>query len=473
GGLGWSCRMLITLASWLAGGAWVGPRVPVHPLPFLVAGVSPQASGRKKRGVSLLAAPSKAAAKPRKGEAQRERMVKALAELLQRSRPPPARPSPPPDASPTQATRTPPEQDPGPSEATSPSPSSPPRGQSHDPMVPHRPRGRPRGSFKKKPGAPRRGAKAPGAAPAPPRKSQQRAPGASPSSREKGPGRGQKKLPLLLKFVSKAKLLKSGRVALARARLKPPVGRKRGSKRTKSGSPRRRDVSLGGSPTPPAPPPEQPPHVAPAEPASPTQARWKRRRRAQRPAQREGAGEERTVSLPCPAQAEEESAAPASIAQSTRAQCLKRGRGRPPLTPSQRAERVAAAQREGAGAAGEEPPGHKATFLKNIRQFIMPVHLPAPPDTELIKMEDVDAPGVVRKVAIRRVASLASHESEEEEGSGCEAEEQGAAAPTREEAAPALQPAPLSGMDKVYSLLTRAKVQLFKIDQQQLLRLAP
>ncbi|EMP29869.1 Histone-lysine N-methyltransferase MLL4 [Chelonia mydas] len=94
-------------------------------------------------------------------------------------------------------------------------------------------------------------------------------------------------------------------------------------------------------------------------------------------------------------------------------------------------------------------------------------------DTELIKMEDVDAPGVVRKVAIRRVASLASHESEEEEGSGCEAEEQGAAAPTRKEAAPAAQPAQLSGMDKVYSLLTRAKVQLFKIDQQQLLRLAP
>ncbi|XP_029768980.1 LOW QUALITY PROTEIN: histone-lysine N-methyltransferase 2B [Terrapene carolina triunguis] len=626
-------------------------------------------------------------------------MVKALAELLQRSRPPLARP--PPGASPTQSTRMPSEQDPGPSEAMppSPSPSSPPRGQSHDPMVPHRPRGRPRGSFKKKPGAPQRGAKAPGTAPAPPRKSQGPASGASPSSRRKGPGRGRKKLPLLLKFVSKAKRLKSGRVALARARLKPPVGRKRGSKRRKSSPPRRRDVLPEDSPTLPAPPPEQPPHEAPAEPASPTQARWKRRRRARRPARREGAVKERPASPPCPAQAEEESTAPASIAQSTRAQCLKRGRGRPPLTPSQRAERVAAAQREGAGMVGEEPPGHKATFLKNIRQFIMPVvsarscrlirpprrfmdepprraprakapemggpprgeppvpqqapgqevapgqpprspdehpsplsspppspglsppasplptlpgkrrsilreptfrwtslstspplppeagkslfqlppeephlfppgpllapspparrppllrapqftpseahlkiyesltvsaeeqepvclseagkdpplspvprpeppsphyepvmtrsgkrllgrtnhltlplfgeppqHLPGPPDMELIKMEDVDVPGVVRKVAIRRMASLASHESEEEEGSGCEAEEQGATAPTREEAAPAAQPAQLSGMDKVYSLLTRAKVQLFKIDQQQLLRLAP
>ncbi|XP_034612311.1 histone-lysine N-methyltransferase 2B isoform X2 [Trachemys scripta elegans] len=400
-------------------------------------------------------------------------MVKALAELLQRSRPPLART--PLGASPTQATRTPPEQDPGPSEAMPPSPSSssPSREQSHDPMVSHRPRGRPRGSFKKKPGAPQRGAKAPGTAPAPPRKSRGLASGASPSSRRKGPGRGRKKLPLLLKFVSKAKRLKSGRVALARAGLKPPVGRKRGSKRRKSSPPRRRDVLLGDSPTLPAPPPEQLPHEAPAEPASPTQARWKRRRRARRPARREVAVEERPASPLCPAQAEEESAAPASIAQSTRAQCLKRGRGRPPLTPSQRAERVAAAQREGAGMVGEEPPGHKATFLKNIRQFIMPVHLPGPPDTELIKMEDVDVPGVVRKVAIRRVASLASHESEEEEGSGCEAEEQVAAAPTQEEAAPAAQPAQLSGMDKVYSLLTRAKVQLFKIDQQQLLRLAP
>uniref|UniRef100_A0A8C3F1C6 [histone H3]-lysine(4) N-methyltransferase n=1 Tax=Chrysemys picta bellii TaxID=8478 RepID=A0A8C3F1C6_CHRPI len=546
-------------------------------------------------------------------------MVKALAELLQRSRPPLARP--PLGANPTQATRTPPEQDPGPSEAMPPSPSSssPSRGQSHDPMVPHRPRGRPRGSFKKKPGAPQRGAKAPGTAPAPPRKSRGLASGASPSSRRKGPGRGRKKLPLLLKFVSKAKRLKSGRVALARAGLKPPVGRKRGSKRRKSSPPRRRDVLPGDSPTPPAPPPEQLPHEAPAEPASPTQARWKRRRRARRPARREVAVEERPASPLCPAQAEEESAAPASIAQSTRAQCLKRGRGRPPLTPSQRAERVAAAQREGAGTVGEEPPGHKATFLKNIRQFIMPVvsarscrlirpprrfmdepppttpgqevgpgqpprspdeypsplsspppspglsppasplptllgkrrsilreptfrwtslstspplppeagkslfrlppeephlfppgpllapspparrppllrapqftpseahlkiyesltvsaeeqepppsphyepvmtrsgkrllgrtnhltlplfgespqHLPGPPDTELIKMEDVDVPGVVP---------------------------------------PAAQPAQLSGMDKVYSLLTRAKVQLFKIDQQQLLRLAP
>ncbi|CAM4697069.1 histone-lysine N-methyltransferase 2B [Caretta caretta] len=710
-GLGWSLRRLRGL---LGGGSseeepeefqGFPPDEPVSQSSLRTVlrsqrGMSPQASSRKKRGVSLLAAPSKVLAKPRKGEAQRERMVKALAELLQRSRPPLARPSLPPGASPVQTTRTPPEQDPGPSEVKphSPSPSSPPRGQSQDPMVPHRPRGRPRGSFKKKPGAPRRGAKAPVAAPAPPRKSQQPAPASRPSSGGKGPGRGRKKLPLLLKFVSKAKRLKSGRVALARARLKPPMGRKQGSKRTKSSPPKRRDVSPGGSPTSPAPPKEQRPHEAPAEPASPTQARWKRRRRLQLPAQGEGAGEERPVSPPCPAQAEEESAAPASIAQSTRAQCLKRGRGRPPLTPSQRAERVAAAQREGAGAAGEEPPGHKATFLKNIRQFIMPVvsarscrlirpprrfmdepprraprakvpeagellrreppvpeqapgqevvpgqpprspdeypsplsssppspglsppasplptlpgkrrsilreptfrwtslstspplppeagkslfrlppeeshifppgpllapspparrlpllrapqftpseahlkiyesltvsaeesepmclseagkdpplspvprpeppsphyepvvtrsgkrllgrtnhltlplfgeppqHLPAPPDTELIKMEDVDAPGVVRKVAIRRVASLASHESEEE-GSGCEAEEQGAAAPTREEAAPAAQPAQLSGMDKVYSLLTRAKVQLFKIDQQQLLRLAP
>ncbi|XP_074837483.1 histone-lysine N-methyltransferase 2B [Carettochelys insculpta] len=676
-GLGWSLRRLRGL---LGGGSseeepeeFLGfpAEEPVSQSSLRAAlrsqrGALPQSGGRKKPEAARPATPSKALARPRKGEAQRERMVKALAELLQKSRPPPARPSPPPGTSPTQANRTAPEQDPGPSEATlpSPSPSSPPRGQSQDPAMPHRPRGRPRGSFKKKPGATRRGPPDSHGSLAPPRRRQQPAPGASSNSQGRGPGPGRKKLPLLLKFVSKAKRLTSGRAALARARLKPPVGRKRGRRRRKSSPPRRRrGASPGGSPSPPAPSPEE----LPAQPASPSQARWKRRRRAPGPAQAEGAKEER-LEPPPPAQVEEEPSAPASIAQSTRAQCLKRGRGRPPLTPSQRAERVAAAQREGAG---EEPPGHKATFLKNIRQFIMPVvsarscrlirpprrfldepprrvprakapgaggppcaeppappqaplqvpaqplcspteppspppsplpskrrsilreptfrwtslsaspplppetgkslfrlppeepppparrppllrapqftpseahlkiyesltvpaeepesaglseagkepplspvarpeppsphyepvvtrsgkrllgrtnHLtlplfgappqraPAPPDTELIKMEDVDAPGVVRKVAIRRVASLAGQESEGEEGSEREAEEQGAAVTTREAAVPAVLPVRLSGMDKVYSLLTRAKVQLFKIDQQQLLRLAP
>uniref|UniRef100_A0A8C8VJV7 [histone H3]-lysine(4) N-methyltransferase n=1 Tax=Pelusios castaneus TaxID=367368 RepID=A0A8C8VJV7_9SAUR len=639
-------------------------------------------------------------------------MVKALAELLQRSRSPPARPSPPPGASPMQATKTPPEQaepDPGPPEAVPPclSPSSPPRGQSHDPTAPHRPRGRPRGSFKK-PGAPRRGAKTPSSALVPPRKSQQPAPGVSLSPGAKGPGHARQKLPLLLKFVSKAKRLKSGRVALARARLKPPASRKGGRKKRNSSPQRRKkDPMVGGPPASPPPPPEQPPSEGPAKLTSPAQARWKRRRRAPQLAQEKGTGEERPVSPPCPAQGEEVVAAPASIAQSTRAQCLKRGRGRPPLTPSQRAERVAAAQREGAGSLGEEPPGHKPTFLKNIRQFIMPVvsarscrlirpprrfideppqrlpqtkppeargptpteasvppqvpslegvptqpprsptgdpsplssppaspglsppasplislpgkrrsilreptfrwtslsalapsspeagkplfrlppeespflspgtlpagqpppapspparrppllrapqftpseahlkiyesltvpaeelepvcqgetgkepppppvprpeppsphyepvvtrsgkrllgrtnHLTLPlfgeppraaPDMELIKMEDVDAPGVVRKVAIRRVAPREAEGEESsghegEESSGQDGEEQRVTVPAREEMALAVQPAQLSGMDKVYSLLTRAKVQLFKIDQQQLLKLAP
>lgn len=187
------------------------------------------------------------------------------------------------------------------------SPERPPRARSQ-PGTPQRPRGRPRGSFKKKPETP----------PVPAKKSQ------APRGRRDQPS-GRRKLPLLLKFVSKAKRLKPGQAALARARRQPSSTRRSTPKRYRPA---------------PAPAPEDTEEAA---------APGKRRR--------QGRGE--------PEKEREVSPDPPSIAQSTRAQCLKRGRGRPPLTPTQRAER---------GVPGaEDPPGHKTTFLKNIRQFIMPV----------------------------------------------------------------------------------------------------
>uniref|UniRef100_A0A8D0GL57 Uncharacterized protein n=1 Tax=Sphenodon punctatus TaxID=8508 RepID=A0A8D0GL57_SPHPU len=85
-------------------------------------------------------------------------------------------------------------------------------------------------------------------------------------------------------------------------------------------------------------------------------------------------------------------------------------------------------------------------------------------------MEDVDSPGVVHKVAIRRVVSQPSCKLEVESSEG------EPASPCSEELLPKkteLVVPQLSGMDKVYSLLTRAKVQLYKIDQQKQLKSSP
>lgn len=93
---------------------------------------------------------------------------------------------------------------------------------------------------------------------------------------------------------------------------------------------------------------------------------------------------------------------------------------------------------------------------------------------ELITMEDVNSPGVVHKVAIRRVVPP----SVQEEAADSSESEVEPASPCSEELRPPLEePKPitvhLSNMDKVYSLLTRAKVQLFKIDQQKQFKLSP
>ncbi|XP_063168426.1 histone-lysine N-methyltransferase 2B isoform X1 [Candoia aspera] len=98
---------------------------------------------------------------------------------------------------------------------------------------------------------------------------------------------------------------------------------------------------------------------------------------------------------------------------------------------------------------------------------------------ELITMEDVNSPGVVHKVAIRRVLppSVQVQEQEEEAAESSESEAEPASL-SSEEVKPSL-PQPksivtsLSSMDKVYSLLTRAKVQLYKIDQQKQFKFIP
>ncbi|KYO24647.1 histone-lysine N-methyltransferase 2B-like [Alligator mississippiensis] len=139
-------------------------------------GTSPKPRARKKRP----------APECRKAEAQHQRVARALANLLQQS---PAH------------------------EPPTLSPERPPRARSQ-PGTPQRPRGRPRGSFKKKPETP----------PAPAKKSQ------APRGRRDQPS-GRRKLPLLLKFVSKAKRLKPGQAALARARRQPSSTRRSTPKR--------------------------------------------------------------------------------------------------------------------------------------------------------------------------------------------------------------------------------------------------
>lgn len=98
---------------------------------------------------------------------------------------------------------------------------------------------------------------------------------------------------------------------------------------------------------------------------------------------------------------------------------------------------------------------------------------------ELITMEDVNSPGVVHKLAIRRVVppSTQVEEQEEKAADSSESEAEPASLSLEEAKPPVQQPKPivtsLSSMDKVYSLLTRAKVQLYKIDQQKQFKFIP
>ncbi|KAL8220217.1 UNVERIFIED_CONTAM: hypothetical protein K2H54_040858 [Gekko kuhli] len=400
--------------------------------------------GRKKRALSEDGR-SKRLAKQKAAESQRERMVKALAELLQRAKGPPARLGRPPGSGPKKGRMLPEQTKDGPEAGDSikatPSPALPPQPRKKpNSIASSRPRGRPRGSFTKRPrttpGPPCQSVEAPCSLPEPEHKSP--SPSPRPAASPSPPSPEPKKPPLILKFFSKARRHKSGKLVVTHVRLKGS-GHRRGRKRKWSVMQKKRSSPLpslsvseseaplsesegsapereqkgvapesqpevlnaGPEPQPelPAPKPEAQPEVVAQEPekqpeapppavevpqpeleaptpgggpASPDGLSGKQgQQQADSQSDRTGALPERGSS---------------SIARSTRAQCSKRGRGRPPLTASQRAQRMASQQlpakareealvaaQQASGTGSEEAPALKATFLKNIRQFIMPV----------------------------------------------------------------------------------------------------
>ncbi|XP_077193182.1 histone-lysine N-methyltransferase 2B isoform X1 [Paroedura picta] len=411
-------------------------------------GAALPARGRKKRAL-LEDGHSKWLAKQKAAESQRERMVKALAELLQRTKGPPARLGRPPGSGP-KIGRVLHEQtklglEAGDSiKATPLSPALLPQtGKSPNSIASSRPRGRPRGSFTKRPrttpGPPCQSIEALHSLPEPEHNSPSPSPcqAVSPSPPPPEP----KKPPLILKFFSKARSHKSGKLVVTHVRLKGS-GHRRGRKRKWSVVPKKRSSPLpslsvseseaplseseGSSPEqepkeaasplepqpegldgsselqpePPVSKPEAQPEVATQEPAQPPEAPPLEPDVSQPELEAPVAGDGVPASPKAlsgkqgPQQASSQSdgtgALPeegsSSIALSTRAQCSKRGRGRPPLTASQRAQRMATQQlpakareeslagvQQAGGPGPEEAPALKATFLKNIRQFIMPV----------------------------------------------------------------------------------------------------
>ncbi|XP_015265199.1 PREDICTED: histone-lysine N-methyltransferase 2B-like [Gekko japonicus] len=410
-------------------------------------GAALPARGRKKRALSEDSR-SKRLAKQKAAESQRERMVKALAELLQRAKGPPARLGRPPGSGP-KIGRMLPEQtkvglEAGGSVKATLSPTLPPQtGKNPNSIASARPRGRPRGSFTKRPrttpGPPCQSVEAPCSLPEPEHKSP--SPSPRPAVSPSPPSPEPKKPPLILKFFSKARRHKSGKLVVTHVRLKGS-GHRRGRKRkwsvvqkkrssplpslsvseseaplseSEASAPEREQKGVAStlesqpevldeSPEPqpelPAPKAEAQPDVFAQEPekqpeapppmvevcrpeleaptpgdgvpASPNGLSGKQGQQQADPQS------DRTGALPVEGSS--------SISRSTRAQCSKRGRGRPPLTASQRAQRMAsqqqptkareealAAAQQAGGTGSEEAPALKATFLKNIRQFIMPV----------------------------------------------------------------------------------------------------
>uniref|UniRef100_H9GNH0 [histone H3]-lysine(4) N-methyltransferase n=1 Tax=Anolis carolinensis TaxID=28377 RepID=H9GNH0_ANOCA len=397
---------------------------------------------RKKRAATE-DTPPKRLVKQKAVESQRERMVKALAELLQKSKRSPARIGRPPISGPKVGRKLPkqtkqgPEPDDSIKSTISPTLSSQIE-KTINSIVSPRPRGRPPGSSRKRlvteAESPCESTKAPSSIPEPSISPQS----SSPSSQ---PPEDLKKPPLILKFFSKARRHKSGQLVVTHVRLKTP-GHRRGRKRKWSVVPRKKmsplpSQSVSESETPlseseaSAPEPEQKeessasqtqpqevlapdpepqpecvvpkpepqPEVITQEPEQPPEVSLEPvafeveqqtpAQGADVPALLDEVSWKGESQEPCPEHdgteglSEEGSS---SIAHSTRAQCLKRGRGRPPLTPTQRAQRMAIqqlptkAKEEGLGAVQqsgnacqEEASTHKTNFLKNIRQFIMPV----------------------------------------------------------------------------------------------------
>uniref|UniRef100_A0A8C6XU44 [histone H3]-lysine(4) N-methyltransferase n=1 Tax=Naja naja TaxID=35670 RepID=A0A8C6XU44_NAJNA len=365
-------------------------------------------------------------------------MVKALAELLQRTKGTPGRIG-------RQATSGPkvvrmlPKQtqaDPEPADplkSTAPPLPPPPTEKPLNSTASPRPRGRPRGSFRKKPVArpPPESTKTSSSIPEPNNNIQLPSSCAEEINASSEPSEALKKPPLILKFFSKARRHKSGQLVVTHVRLKTQ-GHRRGRKRKWSVVPEKKLSPLpseavseseavlsepdtsgpepkqneppaphllsenpapGSSPqpkspvsnpepeqeavvqelqpAPEAPVPELEPPVPEPKPSvregdalpSPNQVSWK-----QEPQQQ-----------PCPLSdgvALLSEKGPSRVALSIRARCLKRGRGRrmatQPLPGKVRDEAGGTAQQSGV-TGSEEAPALKTTFLKNIRQFIMPV----------------------------------------------------------------------------------------------------
>ncbi|XP_034972975.2 histone-lysine N-methyltransferase 2B isoform X3 [Zootoca vivipara] len=455
------------------------------------------ARGRKKRGLAEDTL-SKRLSKQRAVESQRERMVKALAELLQSNKGSPARTDRLSASSPQVGGMLPeqPEADSEPGDPTKPSvsPALPSQMEKDlNSVVSPRPRGRPRGSLTKRliarPKPPCQSTKAPDSTLEPSSSSSPRSPSpcqaASPSPPPQEP---PKKPPLILKFFSKAKRHKSGQLVVTHVRLKTP-GHRRGRKRKWSVVPRKgisplpsRSVSEseaplsesdGSAPEPeqkdesstpesqaevlsPEPEPEPQPELAAPEPEPQLEViAQESEQLPEAPVELEASEPEPEAPAPgggVPAspseiagQQEHQQPCPqsdgsgvvseegtSSVALSTRAQCSKRGRGRPPLTATQRAQRlasqhlpakareeaVAAAQQLG-GPGFEEAPGHKANFLKNIRQFIMPV------GCQTVNTELFETPKVPVKQEVTTELKVAEEDKKEDRKQGQESPVQG------------------------------------------------
>uniref|UniRef100_A0ABM5ESI1 [histone H3]-lysine(4) N-methyltransferase n=1 Tax=Pogona vitticeps TaxID=103695 RepID=A0ABM5ESI1_9SAUR len=414
-------------------------------------GTALPSQGRRKRALMDDPIP-KRLVKQKAVESERQRMVKALAELLQRTKGSPGRmgrlPATGPKVSRVLPEQTKPDQEPGDSIKSTISPILPLEAEKTlNSIVSSRPRGRPRGSFTKRPITQDRPPCQSTKVPCSTLESSTTIPSVSscqaddPSSQSSEP---LKKPPLILKFFSKARRHKSGQLVVTHVRLKTS-GHRRGRKRKWSVVPRKKmsplpSQSVSDSEVPsseseksapepeqkeessapelqleaPAPDPEpQPqPDLSVPKPEPPLEVI------TQEPEQPP------EVLVPVPEASEPELEAPvqggdihaspngssckqepqqqpfpvndgvsihfeegpSSIASSTRAQCLKRGRGRPPLKHRQRTQRLAtqhapaknreevlAVPQQPGGPGPEDVPALKATFLKNIRQFIMPV----------------------------------------------------------------------------------------------------
>ncbi|KAB0394186.1 hypothetical protein E2I00_015252, partial [Balaenoptera physalus] len=195
-------------------------------------------------------------------------------------------------------------------------------------------------------------------------------------------------------------------------------------------------------------------------------------------------------SPPLPPAPEEQEESPPPVVPAT----CSRKRGRPPLTPSQRAEREAAR----AGPEGTSPPTpvpstttggpledsptvapKSTTFLKNIRQFIMPVV--SARSSRVIKTPrrfmDEDPPKPTKAQLQQPVQALHTQllppalppqQSQLQPQLQLQPPPPQQPPPLEKARTAGLGSLPLSGVEeKMFSLLKRAKVQLIKIDQQQ------